>query len=237
MDDILGEWLAWDFNMFFMPCLTGKAKHLYNQPETIAKYFSVLESFDNNALEAYKIGIYETLYDMSEHNDAEAIWETFRICPWLDPHGYYYDSGFQTVMDVAIEHSATAAIAALCECGVDPDYVQEGNSLVSALFLYDTDDAVAPVLVAHGAELDWASLFKLFVVDDRREYCAELLACASPFGREEIKRLLDFLDSYENGKKPWNSDFFIPFEKLGNSEKRRLKDLKEKLGDSYANKA
>lgn len=234
MSGILGEWLAWDLDMFYMPCLTGKARHLYDEPETVTEYFSVLSSADNSALEAYRVGIYETLYDMSEHNDAESIRETFRICPWLDPHGYYYDSSFQTVMDVAIEHSATDAIAALCDCGFDPDYVQADSSLVSALFQYDAKDAVALALVANGAQLEWMSLFKLFVIDNRQEYCSELLACASPIGQEETKRLLGLFDSYEHGEQPWNSDFFVPYESLGNPEKQRLEALREKLNESGA---
>lgn len=89
-----------------------------NYSLAIGELLELLEKSSESARKYFYEQIYEVLYDMARNDDSASIHKLFKLCPDLDPEGYYsYDQ--MLPLAVAIENKAYNAIDALVDNGCD----------------------------------------------------------------------------------------------------------------------
>lgn len=137
----------------------------------------LLEHASTDARKYYYEQIYETLYDFARHDDADSINKVFRLCPDLEPEGYYdYD---QTLpLGEAIESNAFNAISALLENGCDIDYptMAEHGTIDFAESCKNCSEKMLLFLIDKGATFDTNDMINTWVYCQNPKLAKQMIA-------------------------------------------------------------
>lgn len=156
------------------------ASRLYNDYNNSIEYF--IESIRRataDDITKYTEEVYTYLYDMAEHDDGESIKTVYGLCPQLDE---YWGSGGDgiTPLGEAIVHKAKAAICAFLDVGYGMESCAYGTGTY-ALDLTDYDEDFVMFLVAHGAEVSFASVYSTIVYANNEALAQKMIMdCTEP---------------------------------------------------------